>query len=193
MAGCWPTIRGSHLQSQMVFNQVVLRNHMTKCNQYISSTIVSMVIKVGRAVIYHAGLTPIASKKPWNSWSCQVTWQIKFIKFPIFSWLWSLYILGWWYIARSSHLLSNLILWSCGPVRLQNKLNILYINLYKAYECKTRQGGDLLWQAPTIKIIWSHFDHVRNWWKIYLYFYQIIAIKHSRVFISGKRFRTQTP
>ena len=48
-----------------------------------------MDIKFSKLATYCDGLPPIKSQKPLNSWSHEVTWQIKMIKSSILQCLWS--------------------------------------------------------------------------------------------------------
>ena len=78
--------------------------------------------------------------------------------------------------------------WSCEVNEIQMKD---ISPLARTYEPHTRQGGDLLWQAVTLKVTWP-FNHVANVWspdnlkKLF-----ILALKLGRVITSVRRFRTQ--
>ena len=48
-------------------------------------------------------------------------------------------------------------------MRSRDKLNSLYLHLQKPHKHQTRPGGDLLWQAPTLKVT-RLFDQVKSAW-----------------------------
>ena len=61
------------------FDHLVLRDHLTNWNHYISSNTMPMISKLCRVVTYHEGLAPIKSHDRLIRWSCEITWHIKSI------------------------------------------------------------------------------------------------------------------
>ena len=60
---------------------MVLHDLLTNQKQHISTpTTMHMAIKPGRVVIYSEGHLPITSHGPSSRWSCEVTYQVKYVK-----------------------------------------------------------------------------------------------------------------
>ena len=108
------------------FGHVVLRDHMTNSNHFISNTVVPMAMKLGRMVTDPERLPTIRLFDPLVTWSFTITWQTKNIHLfypfshdPLIMGLarsceeLKTSILaqhscpqnfaGWWYTMRSSH------------------------------------------------------------------------------------------
>ena len=78
--------RGIYIQWRTFFHKVtrsldlwVLQGHVTNEIYYVSTTTRHMAIKLGKEVIYYNGLLCQKSHNPLNTWSHQVTWQIKYV------------------------------------------------------------------------------------------------------------------
>ena len=92
-----------------------------------------------------------------------VTWQIGMIKSRLCPCLRSPNASGWWHTApthKVTWLFNHVVLWD---VRSYDKLNTWFLHLQKIYEHQTRQGGDLLWEAPSLKTTLPQIFHVTNW------------------------------
>ena len=59
------------------FDYVILRNHMTNWNRYISTTTTPIATKLGRVVTYVKGILPKKSHCSWVTYFCEITWQFK--------------------------------------------------------------------------------------------------------------------
>ena len=132
--------------------------------------------RIGRVLTYLEGLLPQNLHGCLVKWSCEIIWQIKTIIFPLSqclgpkAWqikniisslpqcLWPTNLSRWWHTMTKSRVLQSRVF-----VRSHGILGMLYFHSQKTYEHQTRQGGDLPWQAPTLKVTW-HFDHVSNMW-----------------------------
>ena len=68
------------------FDHIVLQDHVTNWNYYISTTIVPMVTTLGRMVTYLELLLTIKLFNGLITWSCKVTWHTKTIISPLLEW-----------------------------------------------------------------------------------------------------------
>ena len=66
--------------------------------KHISTTSIRMATTPGRVVTYNEKLKV---RRPLSMWSCKVTWQSKYIIFPLTQWLWLPILVGWFYIMKS--------------------------------------------------------------------------------------------
>ena len=135
LAGWWLTRRSSFPLSH---SHLVLRDHETNQNYYISVITMPKASKLSRMVTYLEELSPIKSYDHLVTWSCETTWQTKSIISPLPHCLLPPNVVGWW---------------------LSYKLKPLLIQYHSAYSHQTWQGGDLPWGVVTHKVTWS-FIHV---------------------------------
>ena len=104
-----------------------------------------------------------------------ITWQTKIIVSPLPHSPWPLSLGGWW-LTLGDYWQSQVMLWSCGFVRSCDKL--LYLYYYSPNGYQTWQDGDLLWGAPTHKVLRS--DHVRpcdNLKSLYLHYHSAYGLQ----------------
>ena len=116
------------------FDHIVLQDHVTNWNYYISTTVVPMVTKLGRMVTYLELLLTIKLFNGLITWSCKVTWHTKTIISPLLECLWSPKLAEWWLTLRGK---SHMILWSRGLLRSRDKLKLLYLQYHPAYGHQT--------------------------------------------------------
>ena len=82
------------------FHIVFLQDHVTNWNHYISTTTMSMTIKLCRVVSYYHELPPLNSRKPLITWSYKITSQTKTIISPLPECTWQLNLAGRWLILK---------------------------------------------------------------------------------------------
>ena len=95
LASWWLVMRGSIQNVTPTFDHVVLRDHVTNWNHYISIIRVPMAIKINMIVTSLDGLLPVKSHKPLITWSSKITWQTKIIIFSLQQCLWPLNFARW--------------------------------------------------------------------------------------------------
>ena len=103
LTGWWLTLRGSYYQVTWPFNIVLLRDHVTNLNHYISTTTIPGATKPNRMVTYLEEPPAKKSHDHFLTWSCKITLKIKYIISPLIQGLWLTNMARWLYIMRSFH------------------------------------------------------------------------------------------
>ena len=85
------------------FDHVALQGLMTDKIRYISTTKMTVAMKLGRVVTYKGELPPIKSQDPLILRSYKVTWQIKYLISLLLQGLRLLNLAMWWVIIRGFH------------------------------------------------------------------------------------------
>ena len=97
---CWwlPNLAGWWAPAYKVawpFDHVVLRDHVTNWNDYISTIRVPMPTKLGKIVTYLDGLLSMKLHGPLITWSCEIKWQTKTSMFPLPQCQWPRNLVVW--------------------------------------------------------------------------------------------------
>ena len=87
----------------------------------------SMTTKLCKGVTYHEGVPLIKSHDPRITWSCEIAWQTKIIKYPLLQCLWLPNLAERVYTIRSFLAYAHIILSSRGLVRSRKILDLLYL------------------------------------------------------------------
>lgn len=99
------------------FDHMVLRDHVTHWNHYISTNAMLMSTMLGRMVTNLEGLLPVMLLDPLVTWSWKVMWQTKTIISILTQCLQPPILGGAWLITRVLPIESRKILWSRGHAR----------------------------------------------------------------------------
>ena len=79
------------------FDHMVLQGHV----KHFSFCMTTTTKQNGKMVIHYKKPQPIKSHNPLNTWSCEVTWQIKNILSPLPQYLWPPNLAGWLHTMKS--------------------------------------------------------------------------------------------
>ena len=127
--------RESYSQIHMTLLSGGLARSCAKLKTYISTTIVSMTIKLGRLVTYLDGLLSV---KFYNTLvSLQDQWQTKTVISLLPQYLCPPNLAGCWHIKKGIQSQSYMILQSRCFVRSCDKLNILYLHFHQSNSHQT--------------------------------------------------------
>ena len=133
-------------------------------NHYISITTVPMTTKHGSMETYLDGLLPIKAHDMLIMCSCNLTWHIKTIIYPIPQCLSPLNI-TWWLTLSSSYLWSYSALFASSCKITEQTRAIIspfLLPLVFLPFLLTWLGGDIQWRAHIRKVTWP-FNHVVLW------------------------------
>ena len=107
----------------------------------------SMTISFDRVGIYNEDIPSIKTTNLLITWPSKVTENILAVVSLLPQGLWPLNLARWWLTTKSFNPLSRKILWTCGHVKLRDKLKTFYLHYHNTFGHQTWQGGYLQGEA----------------------------------------------
>ena len=121
-----------------------------------------MAIKRGKMVTYYQEASTHKVTQPFKTWSFKITWQIENVLSPLPQWLKPPKSAARWSRVSGFQRYSHMTIWISGYVRQRDNLKTLNLIYHKTSYYQTCQGGNLLREAPTLKVAWP-LNHVVLW------------------------------